>query len=133
MKTGLERFRQQQEIAAARCTVRMSQAAAEQQQRQDALPVCGQPASGPNVPMLPAQERLLAAQEQYEVLKDRNQTELVRLNLQRAVDFRQALSRFAQVRAAHVDLRPSSCACHRAPAAFLSYDCTGSMIGIYLY
>ncbi|WIA09189.1 hypothetical protein OEZ85_008600 [Tetradesmus obliquus] len=43
------------------------------------------------------QERLLAAQEQYEVLKDRNQTELVRLNLQRAVDFRQALSRFAQV------------------------------------
>jgi hypothetical protein len=43
------------------------------------------------------QERLLAAQEQYELLKERNQTELVRLNLQRAVDFRQALSRFAQV------------------------------------
>jgi hypothetical protein len=47
--------------------------------------------------LLAMQERLLAAQEQYEVLKDRNQTELVRLNLQRAVDFRQALSRFAQV------------------------------------
>jgi hypothetical protein len=52
------------------------------------------------------QERLLAAQEQYEVLKERNQTELVRLNLQRAVDFRQALSRFAQVWDAENRLRP---------------------------
>jgi hypothetical protein len=58
------------------------------------------------------QERLLAAQEQYEVLKERNQTELVRLNLQRAVDFRHALSRFAQVCVVQAELRPWRWGCY---------------------
>jgi hypothetical protein len=45
------------------------------------------------------QEKLLAAEQQYQVLRERNQAELVRLNLQRAEDFRRALARFAALQA----------------------------------
>lgn len=48
--------------------------------------------------MLPAlQEKWAGAREQYELYKERNQSELVRLNLQRAMDFRESLQRFAAV------------------------------------
>lgn len=43
------------------------------------------------------QEKWAAAKEQYELYKERNQSELVRLNLQRAVDFRESLQRLASV------------------------------------
>eukprot|EP00878_Enallax_costatus_P013411 GHUV01014023.1.p2 GENE.GHUV01014023.1~~GHUV01014023.1.p2 ORF type:complete len:189 (+),score=78.40 GHUV01014023.1:257-823(+) len=42
-------------------------------------------------------EKWATAQEQYELYKERNQSELVRLNLQRAVDFRESLQRFAAI------------------------------------
>lgn len=45
------------------------------------------------------QDKLLAAEQQYRLLKERNQAELVRLNLQRAADFRRALGRFAALQA----------------------------------
>lgn len=43
------------------------------------------------------QEKWAAAQEQYTVCKERNQSELVRMNLQRAVDFRESLQRLAAI------------------------------------
>lgn len=45
------------------------------------------------------QDKLLAAQQQYQVLKQRNQAELTRLNLRRAEDFNRALGRFAALQA----------------------------------
>jgi hypothetical protein len=45
------------------------------------------------------QHKLLAADRQYQTLKERNHGELVRLNLQAAADFRRALGRFAAVSA----------------------------------
>ena len=45
------------------------------------------------------QDKLLSAEQQYTLLKQRNQAELVRLNLQRAEDFNKALARFAVLQA----------------------------------
>lgn len=45
------------------------------------------------------QDKLLAAEQQYKLLKERNEAELTRLNLQRADDFRRALARFAVLQA----------------------------------
>lgn len=41
----------------------------------------------------------MSAEQQYTLLKQRNQAELVRLNLQRAEDFNKALARFAMLQA----------------------------------
>lgn len=41
----------------------------------------------------------MAAEQQYKVLKQRNQAEVERLNLQQADDFRRALGRFAALQA----------------------------------
>jgi hypothetical protein len=45
------------------------------------------------------QDKLLAAEQQYKLLKERNQAELVRLDLQRADDFRRSLGRVAALHA----------------------------------
>lgn len=45
------------------------------------------------------QDKLLAAEQQYKLLRDRNQAELARLDLQRAEDFRRCLGRVAALQA----------------------------------
>jgi hypothetical protein len=47
----------------------------------------------------PQQDKLLAAEQQYQLLKTRNTAELERLDLKRAEDFRRALGRFAALQA----------------------------------
>jgi hypothetical protein len=46
------------------------------------------------------QDKALAAEQNYTLLRERNQSELARLNLTCADDFRRALGRFAAVQAA---------------------------------
>jgi hypothetical protein len=53
----------------------------------------------PSIVLTHFQDKLLAAEQHYKLLLGRNQSELLRLNLQRADDFRRALGRFAALQA----------------------------------
>ena len=61
--------------------------------------IAGPRGASPSPPASPLQEQITAATAHYELLKGRNLSELERLNLERADDFRAALRHFSRVQA----------------------------------